>query len=103
MKPVRVTVFACVALIVFALALSAAPVAPTLPTTDAAFLASLAALAPDAPAVSGPGVPTPTPMSCPTGFCAAERRECEQSCAPCLGASVCVISICDSTCFCQCS
>ena len=102
MNRARVILIACSVLVVFAAALSAAPCAPA---TDAAFLASLATPAPVTPAVAtvaGVGVPTPSPMACPPGFCAAERRDCQAACAPCLGVSVCIISICDSTCGCQC-
>jgi hypothetical protein len=102
MTRARVVLLACAALVLFAAAGFAAPTAPTAPTTDAAFLASLAAPAPDALAGTAIGVPTPTPMACPTGFCAAERRDCQAACAPCLGVSTCIISICDSTCGCQC-
>jgi hypothetical protein len=104
MQRARVVLIAC-ALALFAAAVFAAPApvaTPTAPMTDAAFLASLAAPAPDALAATAIGVPTPTPMACPTGFCAAERRDCQAACAPCLGVSTCIISICDSTCGCQC-
>ena len=105
MNRARVVLIACAALVLFAVAGFAAPApaaAPTAPTTDAAFLASLATPVSATPALAGIGVPTPTPMACPTGFCAAERRQCQADCAPCLGVSVCIISICDSTCGCQC-
>ncbi|HEV7516836.1 MAG TPA: hypothetical protein VGR07_11090 [Thermoanaerobaculia bacterium] len=109
MKRVRVVLVACSVLVLFAAALSAAPcapeaaTAPMAPTADAVFLASLATPAPvTMAALPGVGVPTPSPMACPVGFCAAERRDCQAACAPCLGVSVCIISICDSTCGCQC-
>jgi hypothetical protein len=38
----------------------------------------------------------------PTGFCNIEREICRQECAPCLPVFVCIISICDTTCSCQC-
>jgi hypothetical protein len=95
----RIALTVCAILILSVTALSATPPAtsaPPLRTTDAAFLASLAAPAPAF------GVPTPTPMACPAGFCMEVRRECNADCAPCLGVAVCLISICDSTCSCQC-
>ncbi len=108
MNRARITLALFAVLVLVAAVLAAAPVpptatpAPTLPTTDAAFLASLAA--PAASAVTAPvvGVPTPTPMACPTGFCAEARRQCNADCAPCRGISTCIIAICDTTCGCSC-
>lgn len=108
MNRARVALIACAALVLFAVAGFAAPAThaepttPAAPTSDAAFLASLATSASVTPAISGVGVPAPTPMACPTGFCAAARRECTADCAPCLGVTTCIISICDYTCGCQC-
>jgi hypothetical protein len=103
MNRARLVLTVCAALALIALittALAAAPAATPAPTghaaADAVFLASLAT---PAPAV---GVPTPTPMACPTGFCAEARRQCNLDCAPCIGVTTCIISICDSTCSCQC-
>jgi hypothetical protein len=38
----------------------------------------------------------------PPGFCNIEREACRQECAPCLPVFVCIISICDTSCSCQC-
>lgn len=111
MNRARITLALFAVLVLVAAVLAAAPVpptatpTPTLPTTDAAFLASLAAPAASAvTAVTAPvvGVPTPTPMACPTGFCAEARRQCNADCAPCRGISTCIIAICDTTCGCSC-
>jgi hypothetical protein len=101
MSRARVALTVCAILVLFVTALSATPLAPPAPTlpTTAAFLASLATPASPAPGI---GVPAPTPMACPTGFCMEVRRQCNADCAPCLGVAVCLISICDSTCSCQC-
>jgi len=97
-----VALFLAISAAAIAAPATAAPAMAAPSASDAAFLASLQGAAPQAPAAPEGTVLPVSPMSCPPGFCAELRRECQAECAPCIGVSICIISICDGTCGCQC-